>query len=162
MSSQTSPKMEDKHHSPATTTTEPPPPSSSEPHSSRRRGGGLKRKASNLNNSNTSTPPPSSSSKRQTREKPSPVQFPPIHNGPLTRARLQPNYADNTSFWDPVTVNGESDSTILAASMAAKVEEELIARREAWEALETKIEAEYGDLKSREKNVHVVPVSAGK
>ncbi|KAK1439843.1 hypothetical protein QVD17_05665 [Tagetes erecta] len=149
--------MEEKHNSPATAT-EPPPPSSSEVHSSRRRGGGLKRKASHLN---TSTPPSSSSSKRQTREKPSPVQFPPIHNGPLTRARLQPNYAESATFWDPVTVNGEPDSSVLAASMAAKVEEELIARREAWEALESKIEAEYGDMKSRDKNVHVVPVSAG-
>ncbi|KAI3675227.1 hypothetical protein L1987_84813 [Smallanthus sonchifolius] len=152
--------MEEKHISPATAT-ESAPPYSSEAQSSRRRGGGLKRKASSVSNSNASTPPPPSSSKRQTREKPSPVLFSPIHNGPLTRARLQPNYAESTSFWDAVDVNGEGEGTALATPVAAKVEEELNARREAWEALESKIEAEYDTIKSRDDDVHVVPISSG-
>ncbi|KAK9053362.1 hypothetical protein SSX86_029995 [Deinandra increscens subsp. villosa] len=151
--------MEEKHNSPATTT-ESAPPSSSEPQSSRRRGGGMKRKASNLSNSNTSTPPHLSSSKRQSREKPSPVLFPPIHNGPLTRARLQPNYAESSTFWDAVDVNDEVEVPVLATPVAAKVEEDN-ARREAWEALEAKIEAEYERIKSRDANVHVVPISSG-
>ncbi|KAD3066506.1 hypothetical protein R6Q59_019270 [Mikania micrantha] len=151
--------MEEKQNSPATATESAPP--SSEAPSSRRRGGGLKRKASNLNNAITSTPTPPSSSKRQTREKPSPVLFPSIHNGPLTRARLQPNYAESTTFWDPVAVNGEGDGTLVATPVAAKLEEDLNARREAWEALESKIEAEYDNIKSRDDNVHVVPISAG-
>ncbi|CAH1450335.1 unnamed protein product [Lactuca virosa] len=151
--------MEEKHNSPATAT-ETALQSSAEPPSSRRRGGGLKRKASNISNSITSTPPPSSS-KRQTREKPSPVLFPPIHNGPCTRARLQPNYTDSTAFWDAVIVNGEGEGSMLSTPVAAKVEEELIARKEAWEALELKIEAEYDDLKSRDANAHVAPISSG-
>ncbi|KAL7593128.1 hypothetical protein Lser_V15G34582 [Lactuca serriola] len=151
--------MEEKHNSPATAT-ETALQSSAEPPSSRRRGGGLKRKASNISNSITSTPPPSSS-KRQTREKPSPVLFPPIHNGPCTRARLQPNYTDSTAFWDAVIVNGEGEGSMLSTPVAAKVEEELIARKEAWEALELKIEAEYEDLKSRDANAHVAPISSG-
>ncbi|KAF5758763.1 putative transcription factor MYB/SANT family [Helianthus annuus] len=150
--------MEEKHNSPATAG-EQPPPSSSEAPPSRRRGG-LKRKASNLHNNNASTPPPPSS-KRQTREKPSPVLFSPIHNGPLTRARLQPNYGDTSTFWEAVAVNEGEGAVAAAATMAAKVEEELSARREAWEALEAKVEAEYGVVKSRGDSVHVVPVSAG-
>ncbi|KAL9997514.1 hypothetical protein Hdeb2414_s0024g00649331 [Helianthus debilis subsp. tardiflorus] len=35
---------------------------------------------------------------------PSPVLFSPIHNGPLTRARLQPNYGDTSTFWEAVVV----------------------------------------------------------
>ncbi|KAI3509572.1 hypothetical protein L1887_24948 [Cichorium endivia] len=151
-------KMEEKHNSPATTA-ETAPPSSADPPSSRRRGGGMKRKASNISNSNISTPPPSSS-KRQTREKPSPILFPPIHNGPCTRARLQPNYTDSTAFWDAVIVNGEGEGSMLSTPVAAKAEEELIARKEAWEALEAKIEAEYDDLKSRDANAHVAPISS--
>ena len=153
--------MEEKHNSPATAV-EAATPSSAELPSSRRRGGGLKRKASILSSSNTSTPPPSLSSKRQAREKPSPVLFPPIHNGPCTRARQQPNYADSTAFWDAVIVNGEGDGSMLGTPVAAKVEEELIARKEAWEALEAKMEAEYDHVKSRDANSHVVPISCGK
>ncbi|KAJ0567536.1 hypothetical protein HanPSC8_Chr06g0256371 [Helianthus annuus] len=28
--------------------------------------------------------------------------FSPIHNGLLTRARLQPNYGDTSTFWEAV------------------------------------------------------------
>ncbi|XP_071701293.1 SWI/SNF complex subunit SWI3D isoform X2 [Rutidosis leptorrhynchoides] len=150
--------MEEKHNSPTTVTESPPPPLTAELPSSRRRGGALKRKASNFGNNSLSTPPPSS--KRQTREKPSPVLFPPIHNGPLTRGRLQPNYIDSTSFWDAVAVNGETDVGAVA-KIEAKVEEELVARRAAWEALEAKIEAEFEKLKSRDVNSHVVPTFCG-
>ncbi|KAA8522123.1 hypothetical protein F0562_012563 [Nyssa sinensis] len=55
-----------------------------EPPSSRRRG--QKRKANNTSSGNTSTPP-TTSLKRQAREKPLAVPFPPIHNGSCTRAR---------------------------------------------------------------------------
>lgn len=151
--------MEEKT-SPAITT-DSPPPSTAEQQSSRRRGGALKRKASNLNN-NASTPPPSSSSKRQTREKPSPVLFGPIHNGPLTRARLQPNYADPTGFWDAVIVNGDGEGSMVPVTpVSAKAEEELIARRLVWEALEAKIESEFDELKSSDANSHFVPICSG-
>ncbi|XP_076918578.1 SWI/SNF complex subunit SWI3D-like [Bidens hawaiensis] len=154
--------MDQNHNSPATAADEPPPSSSEPPQPSRRRG--VKRKSSNFNTSNTSTPPTASSSKRQTREKPSPLLFSPIHNGPLTRARLQPNYAETASFWEAVEVSGgegEGEGKVLAAKVAAKVEEELNARREAWEAVEKEVEKEYEVVKRRGESVHVVPNSAG-
>nr|GEU80513.1 SWI/SNF complex subunit SWI3D [Tanacetum cinerariifolium] len=142
-------------------TTEQPP---SDPPSSRRRGG--KRKA---NTNNTSTP--SSSSKRQAREKHSPVV---IHNGPLTRAaRSQPvYYGEDDAFWEAVVVNGsggsgESDGAMVApvavveSVVAEDDEEEIVKRREAWEALEVKIEKEVEEVISRGGDVHVVPISCG-
>lgn len=84
--------------------------------------------------------------------------FPPIHNGPLTRARLQPNYSDPTSFWDAVVVN---EGTAVPAPVTANVEAELKARKAAWEALEVKIESDYENVKLRDCNVHVVPVFCG-
>ncbi|XP_076921639.1 SWI/SNF complex subunit SWI3D-like [Bidens hawaiensis] len=154
--------MDQNHNPPATAADSAPPSSSEPPQPSRRRG--VKRKSSNFSNTNASTPPTASSSKRQTREKPSPVLFSPIHNGPLTRARLQPNYAETASFWEAVEVSGgdgEGEGKVLAAKVAAKVEEELNARREAWEAVEKKVEKEYDVIKNRGESVHVVPNSAG-
>lgn len=153
------------------TGTPPPAASSSEapvtdaPASSRRRGGGQKRKASATGSGNSSTPQ-TTSSKRLAREKPPPVPFPPIHNGPLTRARQQPN-------------NGAVGSAFLRSPSGVKNELEEVARREAGggevlkgdepneaakedlQALEAKFEADYEAIRSRESISHVVPNHAG-
>lgn len=121
--------------------------------SSRRRGGGLKRKASAIGSSNAPTPPTASSSKRQAREKPPPVTFTPIHNGPLTRARQQPNNSAPAAVKiDREFRGGETFKSEEVLNEAAK---------EDWEALEAKIEAEYEAIRSRDTNVHVVPNHAG-
>ncbi|KAM7474988.1 hypothetical protein LguiB_022231 [Lonicera macranthoides] len=139
---------------------ETPPP---EPISTRRRGGGNKRKASNLSSGNNSSTPSTSSfsSKRQAREKISAVPFPPIHNGPLTRARLQPNNGGGAPAIDS---DVRSEGQVVApqdsgGGGAVKVEEEL--RKENFEALEAKIETEYEVIRSREDNAHVVPIPSG-
>lgn len=121
--------------------------------SSRRRGGGQKRKATAIGSSNALTPPTASSSKRQAREKPPPVPFTPIHNGPLTRARQQPNNSAPAA----VKIDGE-----LRGGETFKSDEVLNeAAKEDWEALGAKIEAEYEAIRSRDTNVHVVPNHAG-
>lgn len=139
---------------------ETPPP---EPISTRRRGGGNKRKASNLSSGNNSSNPSTSSfsSKRQAREKISAVPFPPIHNGPLTRARLQPNNCGGAPAVDSDVRSEEKVVALLESGGggAVKVEEEL--RKEDFEALEAKIEAEYEVIRSREANAHVVPIPSG-
>ncbi|GFQ00968.1 swi/snf complex subunit swi3d [Phtheirospermum japonicum] len=143
------------------TGTPPPLASMAEaPHSeqpvSRRRGGGQKRKSASINSGGGgSSTSQTTSSKRQAREKPPVVPFPPIHmNGPLTRARLQP-YNSN-SFAEVAPVKSEAE----AREAAAKAEE-MSRAIENWEALEAKIEAEYEAVKSRDANVHVVPIHAG-
>ncbi|GER50374.1 DNA-binding family protein [Striga asiatica] len=151
--------MEEKRRDLAGT---PPPPASvaeappSEQPTSRRRGGAQKRKSTSLNSGGGGgSNPQASSSKRQAREKPPPVPFPPIHmNGPLTRARLQPY--NSSSVADVAPVKREAE----AREAAAKAEE-MIRAAENWEALEAKIEAEYEAIKSRDANVHVVPLHAG-
>ncbi|KAL3621230.1 hypothetical protein CASFOL_036142 [Castilleja foliolosa] len=121
---------------------------------SRRRGGGQKRKSINSGGGGSSTSQ-MTSSKRQAREKPPVVPFPPIHmNGPLTRARLQPYNSNNLAEVAPVKSEAE------AREAAAKAEE-MSRAFENWEALEAKIEAEYEAIKSRDANVHVVPIHAG-
>lgn len=135
------------------------------PVNSRRRGGGQKRKVSSLSGGSSSTPS-NHSSKRQAREKLASVPFPPIHNGPLTRARQQPN-------------NGSSVSAAASPS-GVKIEQSDVARREVdgieevkgeqelnekqkvnWEDLEANIEAGIEAIRSRDDNVHVVPNHAG-
>ncbi|KAL6494831.1 hypothetical protein OROGR_031631 [Orobanche gracilis] len=139
-----------------------PPPTTSmadAPHSeqltSRRRGGGQKRKSTSINSGGGSSTPQTTSSKRQAREKPTAVPFPPIYmNGPLTRARVQP-YNSNV-FAEVVLIKSEAE----AREAAAKAEE-MSRVTENWEALQLKIEAEYEAIKSRDANVHVVPIHAG-
>ncbi|KAL3515182.1 hypothetical protein ACH5RR_022084 [Cinchona calisaya] len=157
------------------TGTPPPAASSAEapvtdtPASSRRRGGGQKRKASATGSGNTLTPQ-TTSSKRQAREKPPPVPFPPIHNGPLTRARQQPNNSSAstsaaTAFVpSPSGVKselGEVAKREAAGGEIVKADETNEAAKEDWQALEAKIEAEYEAIRSREPDVHVVPNHTG-
>ncbi|KAK1402640.1 SWI/SNF complex subunit SWI3D [Heracleum sosnowskyi] len=151
--------MEDKHKTAETlapavevpTKLSDPPPDQTPP--SRRRGGAQKRKLSSLSNLSGHQ---TSSSKRQAREKPPVVPFHQIHNGPLTRARLQP-------FFEASEVKSEADVANARSleSRAKKVEEELVAAREDYEALEAKIEAECKKIMSRNVGDHVVPVHCG-
>lgn len=137
-------------------------PSSDQP-TSRRRGGGQKRKASALGSGGTSTPL-STSSKRQAREKPPPVPFPPIHNGPCTRARQQPSNTASVPSPSNSGVHSEADAALLPRGGWAelrKTEEVSIEAKEDLEALEAKIEAEYEAIRSRDANAHVVPSHAG-
>lgn len=121
-----------------------------EPTSSRRRAGGQKRKASSLGGSTSSSTP----SKRLTREKAS-LSHPPIHNGPLTRARQGPN--------------NHASASAAAANPAAQtkrpepssVEAEQAKRESELEALEASMEAEFEAIRSRDANAHVVPSHCG-
>ncbi|KAL8156303.1 hypothetical protein AgCh_001413 [Apium graveolens] len=151
--------MEDKHKTAETlapavetpTKVSDPPPDQTP--LSRRRGGAQKRKLSSLSNLSGHQ---TSSSKRQAREKPPVVPFHQIHNGPLTRARLQP-------FFEAPEVKSEADVANARSleSRAKKVEEELVAAREDYEALEAKIQAECKKIMSRNAGDHVVPVHCG-
>ncbi|CAN4112342.1 unnamed protein product [Withania somnifera] len=133
---------------------------SAEAPTSRRRGGGQKRKASAIGSGASSTPP-SILSKRQ---KQLVVPFPPIHNGPLTRARQQPNNAAAAASPSGFGVN--IDTEVLPTSdtgreEAVKVEKESNQVKEDLEALEAEIEAEIESIRSRDRNAHVVPTHAG-
>ncbi|XP_071935450.1 SWI/SNF complex subunit SWI3D-like isoform X1 [Coffea arabica] len=150
------------------TGTPPPAASSAEapvtdaPASSRRRGGGQKRKASATGSGSSSTPQ-TTSSKRQAREKPPPVPFPPIHNGPLTRARLLPN--NGAAFVpSPSGVKNELDEVAKREAGGGEVlkgDEPNEAAKEDLQALEAKFEADYEAIRSRESIAHVVPNHAG-
>ncbi|PIN06750.1 hypothetical protein CDL12_20693 [Handroanthus impetiginosus] len=150
--------MEDKRRD---STGTPPPVASvpeapqSEQPTSRRRGGGQKRKSASINSGGGGSTPQTTSSKRQAREKPPAVPFTPIHmNGPCTRARVQPYNSNSFSEVTPV----KSEAEVREAAQRA---EEIRRVSENWEALEAKIEAEYEAIKSRDANVHVVPIHAG-
>ncbi|KAL2477165.1 SWI/SNF complex subunit SWI3D [Forsythia ovata] len=133
------------------TQSKPPEASPSEQPIPRRRGGGHKRKSGSINIGGGSTTQ-AISSKRQAREKPAPVPFPPIHhNGPFTRARVQPNN-NGLSAVEP--------KERIGVEMSVKTDESSEVN-ENWEALEAKIEAEYKAIRSRDANVHVVPIHAG-
>ncbi|KAL2453276.1 SWI/SNF complex subunit SWI3D [Abeliophyllum distichum] len=133
------------------TQSKPPEAPPSEQPIPRRRGGGHKRKSASINIGGGSTTQ-AISSKRQAREKPAPVPFPLIHhNGPFTRARVQPNN-NGLSAVEPTERIG--------VDMSVKTEESSEVN-ENWEALEAKIEAEYKAIRSRDANVHVVPIHAG-
>ncbi|XP_021896678.1 SWI/SNF complex subunit SWI3D isoform X1 [Carica papaya] len=132
----------------------------SEPASTRRRAGGQKRKSNALAASNSS----SASSKRITREKSMLISHPPIHNGPLTRARQAPNNLASGS----ALVSGSANSVLGAkleedkAAAAYKREEEAMNRRsEEWMALEAKIESEFEAIRSRDSSAHAVPNHCG-
>lgn len=126
----------------------------SEPSSTRRRSGAQKRKASNLGASNFS----SASSKRITREKSS-MSHPPIHNGPLTRARQGPN---NLASSAPALQGGAAAPAKKPneqATPAAAAEE--LSKRSELVALEAAMEAELEAIRSRGANAHVVPSHCG-
>ncbi|EPS63375.1 hypothetical protein M569_11410, partial [Genlisea aurea] len=141
---------------PAATSTDVP--ATENPSSSRRRGGGAaKRKSTFVNSSgsgsggsSTSTPL-TNSSKRQAREKPPAVPFPPIHtNGPCTRARVHPHGGSSTA------ASFKRELEVLdSASKGNKDSSEDLC------VLEAEIEADYEATRSRGANVHVVPFHAG-
>ncbi|CAH9100549.1 unnamed protein product [Cuscuta europaea] len=137
-------------------------PSADQP-TSRRRGGGQKRKASALSSGGTSAPL-STSSKRQARDKPHAVPFPPIHNGPCTRARQLPGNTASVASPSNSGVKGEADAALLPRAEAGelqKAEDASIEAKEDLEAVEAKLEAEFEAIRSRDVNVHVVPTHAG-
>ncbi|XP_027357057.1 SWI/SNF complex subunit SWI3D-like [Abrus precatorius] len=134
----------------------------SEPASSRRRAGGNKRKASALNASNSSSTP----SKRTSRDKASPLHPPPLHNGPLTRARQTPNNLSAAavagSASAPAAVKHSERAALIQASGADSVAlAEQLKKESEWETLEAAIEAEFEAIRSRGTNAHVVPTHCG-
>ncbi|CAI9114550.1 OLC1v1015297C1 [Oldenlandia corymbosa var. corymbosa] len=138
------------------------PSASDAPSTARRRGGNQKRKASSLSGGNNSAP---QSTKRQAREKLPPVPFPPIHNGPLTRARQQPN---NSVAAASSPLSSDVKSELEEAALAQAGGGEILSSDQAnevgnedWEALEARIEADCEAIRSRDSNVHVVPNHAG-
>ncbi|XP_073119502.1 SWI/SNF complex subunit SWI3D [Henckelia pumila] len=143
-------KRRDSAGTPPTAAIDAHTPASEPLTSSRRRGGAQKRKSASIN-SGGGTDPQATSSKRQAREKPPVVPFPPIHvNGPCTRARVQPNNGNSLSL-EAADVNVESEAKA----------EELRRISENWEELEAEIEAEFEAIVSRDANAHVVPIHAG-
>ncbi|KAK7312351.1 hypothetical protein VNO77_36142 [Canavalia gladiata] len=138
----------------------------SEPVSSRRRAGGNKRKASALSASNSSSTP----SKRASRDKTSPLHLPPLHNGPLTRARQTPNNhaaassstAAAGSASAPAAVKHSERSALTQASVADSLAlAEQLKKESEWETLEAAIQAEFEAIRSRGTNAHVVPTHCG-
>ncbi|XP_062093123.1 SWI/SNF complex subunit SWI3D [Humulus lupulus] len=156
--------MEEKRRDPGTLM--PPagefsPPA--EPTSSRRRAGAHKRKATNLSSSGSS----STSSKRITREKAS-LAHPPIHNGPLTRARQVPSNLSSASGAGVVAASATGAKPAghakhpggLAGETIVSVAEELRKQSEL-EALEAGLEAKFEAVRSRSTSAHVVPSHCG-
>lgn len=123
-----------------------------EPSSARRRGGAQKRKASSLGGSTSSSTP----SKRFTREK-AMLSHPPIHNGPLTRARQGP------SSLGSATASGSAVKPTVAKrpDPVGEAVAELVKRESELEALEASMEAEFEAIRSRNANAHVVPSHCG-
>ncbi|XP_061363567.1 SWI/SNF complex subunit SWI3D-like [Gastrolobium bilobum] len=148
-----------------------PPPTvnspASEPASSRRRAGSHKRKASALNASNSSSTP----SKRITREKASPLHPPPLHNGPLTRARQIPSNLSSAALYSaagggsasaPAAVkHSERGSQTQALGGDSVALAEQLEKESEWESIEAAIEAEFEAIRSRGTNAHVVPTHCG-
>jgi SWI/SNF related-matrix-associated actin-dependent regulator of chromatin subfamily C len=126
----------------------------SEPSSSRRRSGAQKRKASNFGASNFS----SALSKRITREK-ALLSHPPIHNGPLTRARQGPNNLAASALAPQGGAAAPAKKPNEQAMAAAAAEE--LSKKSELVALEAAMEAELEAVRSRGANAHVVPSHCG-
>jgi len=148
--------MEEKRREPAPSAADSP---ASEPASSRRRAGANKRKSAALNASGSSSAP----SKRAARDKASPLHPPPLHNGPLTRARQTPNSlaaaSSSAAASAPAAVKHSERTHPSAADSAALAEQ--LRKESEWETLEAAIEAEFEALRSRGANAHVVPTHCG-
>ncbi|GAB2267300.1 hypothetical protein Dimus_002285 [Dionaea muscipula] len=140
---------------PATSSPKQGDSSAGDPVVSRRRGGALKRKF----NSSTTSLSSSTPFKRQAREKLNST-LASAHNGPLTRARqLSDNSTSSAAFStvkDEIPLAASQQDTASGASAA-----EVSLDKEELEALEAAIEAEFEAIRSRDVNVHVVPVHAG-
>ncbi|GAB4837922.1 hypothetical protein Ancab_027450 [Ancistrocladus abbreviatus] len=122
---------------------------------SRRRGGGLKRKAATSNLFAASSTP----SKRQAREKVNWL-LPPVHNGPLTRARQLSDNAATSSLLN--VVKNELSPAVSQPDLASgELVGEVSVGKEEFQALVTAIEAEFEAIRSRDASAHVVPVPAG-
>ncbi|BAT90916.1 hypothetical protein LR48_Vigan08g171400 [Vigna angularis] len=149
--------MEEKRREAAPSAADSP---ASEPASSRRRAGANKRKSAALNASGSSSAP----SKRAARDKASPLHPPPLHNGPLTRARQTPNSlaaaaSSNAAASAPAAVKHSERTHPSAADSAALAEQ--LRKESEWETLEAAIEAEFEAIRSRGANAHVVPTHCG-
>ncbi|KAL5166427.1 Calcium-transporting ATPase 3, endoplasmic reticulum-type [Glycine soja] len=77
------------------------------------------------------------------RDKASPLHPPPLHNGPLTRARQTPNNRAHPSA---------AESAMLAEQLKKESE---------WETLEAVIEVEFKAIRSCGAKAHVVPTHSG-
>lgn len=149
--------MEEKRREAAPSAADSP---ASEPASSRRRAGANKRKSAALNASGSSSAP----SKRAARDKASPLHPPPLHNGPLTRARQTPNSlaaaaSSSAAASAPAAVKHSERTHPSAADSAALAEQ--LRKESEWETLEAAIEAEFEAIRSRGANAHVVPTHCG-
>ncbi|OIW08707.1 hypothetical protein TanjilG_03383 [Lupinus angustifolius] len=164
--------MEEKRRDAAPRFPSPADSPSSEPTPTRRRAGGHKRKA---NASNSSSTP----SKRATREKASLLHPPPLHNGPLTRARQIPTNlsasvsASAAAAASSSAASGGSDSAPalpkhsehVAQKHSSGGESVVLAEEQKeeseLESVEAAIEAEVEAIRSRGTNAHVVPTHCG-
>ncbi|KAK7404445.1 hypothetical protein VNO78_05347 [Psophocarpus tetragonolobus] len=144
--------MEEKRRDPAPSAADSP---ASEPASSRRRAGANKRKSGALSASGSSSAP----SKRAARDKASPLHPPPLHNGPLTRARQTPNNLVSSAASSSASVKHSERPHPSAADSAALAEQ--LRKENEWVTLEAAIEAEFDAIRSRGANAHVVPTHCG-
>ncbi|KAF3435689.1 hypothetical protein FNV43_RR22781 [Rhamnella rubrinervis] len=132
----------------------------SEPASSRRRGGAQKRKASGGGSSNSSSIP----SKRVTREKSS-HSHPPIHNGPLTRARQGPSNLASALAVGGTAASAaaakRAEQTRLSVPLAGEALTEELNKESELQALEAEIETEFESIRSRGASAHAVPNHCG-
>ncbi|XP_031494682.1 SWI/SNF complex subunit SWI3D [Nymphaea colorata] len=115
--------------------------------SRRRSGGQAKRKAANSSSS--------ASSKRSAKERAPPI-LPPLHNGPCTRARQSPNkFPGGSSAANKQEFSqGMQDVTEVLDDAQQKQEAEDQMHKPL---VDTELEA----VRSRDANVHVIPVPAG-
>ncbi|KAL5562961.1 hypothetical protein UlMin_032708 [Ulmus minor] len=155
--------MEEKRRDAGTLTAAGAEFPSPEPISSRRRAGGHKRKGGSAGGSGSS----STTSKRATREKSS-LSHPPVHNGPLTRARQGPSNLASASAssgvgGSAVGLRPEGRAKLArapAGEALVQATQELNKQREL-EALEAGLEADFEVIRSRSASAHVVPNHCG-
>ncbi|KAL2328943.1 hypothetical protein Fmac_022370 [Flemingia macrophylla] len=146
--------MEEKRRDAAPSAADSP---ASEPASSRRRAGANKRKSSNLGASGSSSAP-------SKRAKASPLHPPPLHNGPLTRARQTPNNlaaSASSSAASASSTAAVKHSALAHSSDSAAALAEQLKKESEWETLEAAIEAQFEAIRSRGANAHVVPTHCG-
>lgn len=137
----------------------PPPPPAAETlaDAPRRRGaGGLKRKASSSNLSPSSVPP-----KRLIKER-NALNIPSLHNGPLTRARQSPGKlagAYRAAVEAAPATSAAGGGGVAAGAVSSgpiEVDEEVVVPLD-----EPIVDAEFDLVRSRGREVHVVPTPAG-
>ena len=132
--------------------TEPPP---------RRRG--QKRKSTNSSSTTSSAPP-----KRHAREKAAAAaaaasgsifsNLPPIHNGPLTRARQLSD--SNAAIFSALNAI-KNEASMTTVNDSAVIDREESAVNEEIKKFQALIDAEFDSIRNRDASVHVVPVAAG-